>query len=323
MNMPEKSIASADHVSLSIALSLFFCGLSYALPFRLFPEAHPWNGVQSSEILNLYCIVAWMGLAHFVFAYNGQFRALIKIPHDFAIYLAFLIAGAAVLFFLRAWLGANLFSTLSWIYFLPHFLKAETHFSSTLNNSNIRDKWKLYGFPTLAFAWFSAALYGLQTLPNARWFLVGGSLALASLAWIGGIVSQMKDKNLSPYALLGFLFIGEALLWGTYSGYMTLQFRNGVYIIHIALASFYHYFHSYVFADLKMRQKRQGETGKNFLVLVFVVNLFIVLAGYIALLHPSSVITSAVLDVNIFTFWVALHLWASDCFNAIRKYRTK
>jgi hypothetical protein len=64
----------------------------------------------------------------------------------------------------------------------------------------------------------------------------------------GGILRQLAAPGYSTCSLLGFFFVGEGLVWGTYSKFMTSQFRRRLYVFHIAVAGFYHYFRSYAFA---------------------------------------------------------------------------
>lgn len=306
-----------DHVSLSIALGLLFAGLGYGLPFRLFPESHFWNGPTAPEILNLYCLVTWMGLAHFVYAYHGHARYLMKQPQRVLPYAAMTLAGAVILYGLLHFLGKTFFNSLVWIYFIPHFLKSESLFSNTLSKSGIRHNWEIYWFPAFAFAYFSAALYGAQYIPYSGWFLFIGAIVCTIAAYKGGIFQHLKNKNLSPYAILGFLFIGEGLLWGNYSQQMTQQFQDGVYIFHISLASFYHYFHAYVFAE-KMKFRGRSAERNRYISGFFVINVLMIILGYFVLHMPSTNVLYTVFDVKFFTFWVGMHLIACDGFNWIK-----
>jgi len=54
-----------------ICLMLLLLGLGYALPVP--PVWAP--GWRSPEIANLFCLTAWMGQAHFVYAFRGQLTA--------------------------------------------------------------------------------------------------------------------------------------------------------------------------------------------------------------------------------------------------------
>lgn len=65
-------------------MTFIFAGIGYSLPLQLFAENYPLNGPVSPEVLNLNFLVAWMGLAHFVFAYYGQAKTLGRTGGQFA-----------------------------------------------------------------------------------------------------------------------------------------------------------------------------------------------------------------------------------------------
>lgn len=74
---PDRALESAFPGAPALALTFVTVGAAYAFPFLLFTQGHPLNGPISPEILNLNLLVAWMGLAHFVFAYSGQAKSFL------------------------------------------------------------------------------------------------------------------------------------------------------------------------------------------------------------------------------------------------------
>jgi hypothetical protein len=229
----------------ALALTFVFAGLGYAFPVLLFPEDYFLNGSISTEILNLNFLVAWMGLAHFVFAYSGQAKTLHNSEKSKTwLYLSSLFLGAAALILFRKIIGGRFFDFVMWVYFIPHFVKAEVRFFRGLRPELRSSGWILYWFPALAFAFLTFALFGPKLLTVAPPLLIGVTVGCITIGYLGGVKNQLQDPNHAKYALLAFFFIGEGLVWGTYSKYMTPQFRQGVYVFHIAVASFYHYLQS-------------------------------------------------------------------------------
>ncbi|HEY9686627.1 MAG TPA: hypothetical protein V6C52_06600 [Coleofasciculaceae cyanobacterium] len=120
MHSPENPAPTTarDYATLSLALAFLFAGLGYGLPFFLFRESHPLNGPISPEILNLYSLTAWMGLAHFAFAYQGQFSAFRAGRASRAQQFVLLLTGGLIaLILLRKQLSFDHFGFLIWIYF--------------------------------------------------------------------------------------------------------------------------------------------------------------------------------------------------------------
>ncbi|MBI4347328.1 MAG: hypothetical protein HY553_10765 [Elusimicrobia bacterium] len=299
----------------ALALALLFCGAGYALPVWLFPADYPLNGPTSPEILNLNLAVAWMGLSHFVFAYAGHARAFARDGAAVPKYVLGLAAGAAALALGRRALGPPVFDAAVWTYFIPHFIKAELHFASA-GRSPVRPGGRvLYWFPALAFAFFSAALFSPPWLSERSGWLILGAGAIAAAGMLGRAREPLVEPEHAPYALLAFFLLAEAMVWGTYSKYMSAQFRQGVYAFHIAAASFYHYFRSYGFAA---RRVEPGGRGRYWAAVV-AVNAAIALAGAAALFAPPDHAAHRVFGFPWFTFWVGLHLVASDVFNGLRR----
>jgi hypothetical protein len=130
----------------SLAATLLFLGLGYACPLLLFPVAHPQHGPTSPEILNLYFLIAWMGIAHFIYAYHGQARTLLHstIKRTGGVFVGCCIVGAVFLGISRHCLGLKVFDSLVWAYFIPHFIKAEIHFSQWNQAQPRKIGWVVY-----------------------------------------------------------------------------------------------------------------------------------------------------------------------------------
>jgi hypothetical protein len=309
-----------DHSALSLALAFLFAGLGYGLPFFLFRGSHPLNGPISPEILNLYAITAWMGLAHFAFAYHGQFSAF-RTDHASRApqFVLFLAVGLISLILLRRQLSFDHFGFLIWIYFIPHFIKAELHFNQELEPIPPVESRVVYWFPTLAFSYFTWILY-FPSDPWARLLLAVGLVALAALS---GGVKALQNRTLSSYMLLGCFLVGEGLVWGMYRKYMDPHFQNGLYVFHIAIASFYHYFRAYNFATHRLCQKSTPAISRavvnRYLVTILLVNGLMIALGTRFIGNESLPLVNLFFDVRFFTVWVGLHLVASDGFKWYQK----
>ncbi len=303
-----------DYVSTSLALTFLFVGLGYALPFDLFSPGHGLRSQISPEILNLYFLVGWMGLAHFVFAYQGQFLTLKKNHKWIGAYIGGMLFGAGALYALRQIAGPMIFSFLMWIYFLPHFVRAEVLFSSQLEGKDSKTTWGVYLFPTLAFTFFTVVLFCPMEFIQNRWILLGVATICLILGLATGLKRQLDNPDFSRYALLGIFLIAEGLVWATYRQYMNAHFQAGVYVIHIALASFMHYFRAYGFALFKQSNRRI-----QYLAKIFLVNLAMIALGYFCLHNQSMTPGLYVLDATYFTYWVGLHLFSSELFLFLKK----
>lgn len=299
----------------SLAGALLFCGAGYALPFALFPEAYPLNGPTSPEVLNLNLLVAWMGLSHFVFAYAGQARPLRQGPASgLGSYLACLAGGALGLALARRWLGPMLFDFAVWVYFIPHFVKAELHFLAA-GVERPPEAAVLYWLPALAFAFFTLALFGPAWLSERSGWLILLAAGIAAAGFLGRAREPLEDPAVAPYALLGFFLLAEGMVWGTYSKYMSPQFRQGVYSFHIAAASFYHYFRAYGFAGRRVEPPARPAYWAR----VAAVNAAVAALGILTLRGAPERPVHLVFGLPAFTFWVGLHLVSSDAFGRLRR----
>lgn len=343
-----------DYTGASLAGMLVLVGIAYSLPFALYPSSHQANGPTSPEILNLHFVVAWMGLAHFIYAYRGQAISLLKTKQKIFPFLSLLAVGAAALVAMRHWLGYMYFSFAMWIYFLPHFVKAELFFSQRLNSDSTQEKSsdaRVYLFPAIAFTFFTFALFAPIEIISNRWNVVALALITLGSGLALRLKEQLKDPRLSKYALLAIFLIAEGMVWATYRKYMVFQFQQGVYVFHIAMASFYHYLRSYDFANLTKRQntdavkqslpnakepsadeQKPGETkaheakpqttkSASLWPGIVSVNLAVLALGYLLCNKWPEAPSKYIFDVSYFTFWVGLHQYASDVFNWLKKQR--
>jgi len=312
-----------DESAPSLALTLLFVGLGYALPMALFPDTYEPLPVYGKGILNLYCLVSWMGLAHFFYAYRGQFLTLQKPGFPWPHFVIGFILGIVGLLGLRTWVGVSLFNFLMWVYFIPHFIRALVHFKNAGNKYSVSTTQpvtplSMYWFPTLCFVLFTIAVFGLPYVDSAwqGWTVIAMVAAAVGLGYVGNVFKQLQQTSHSPILLLAFVLLAETLIWGAYSPYMHPQFRQGLYIIHVAMASFYHYFRSYAFA-----QKQGAPSTWLSLKIILMINLGLIVCGHWVLNTSNETMITSVLsrvfDVNWFTFWVGLHQYASDVFNMI------
>jgi hypothetical protein len=294
--------------ALALGLSFLFAGLAYSIPLRLPEPGGQWTGRFAPEILTLYSVVSWMGLAHFVYAYRGQALALHRRSSvNLGYWLSIgLIAG--VLALLLHLLGPWLFSGLAWTYFIGHFVKAEAVFSGTTQRPL-----SAYFLPVAAFAWFSAVLFNVGDVQGNRWIIVFISALLVAVVLLpANRRDLMEGRAGSP--LLSLFLIGESLVWGTYGTWMTPFFRTGLYVFHVAVASFYHYFGSYAFAFARSRGDRWLTLGA-----IVGLNTTLIAIGLTAASISSLNFLKPIFGIEYFTLWVALHLVSSDLFPKFRK----
>lgn len=309
---PKPSLC-ANRPALSIGIAFLLMGLGYAIPVRLVvaSPAHMWDGQMAPEVLNLYALTAWMGQAHFIYAFRGQFRAFMTKPRIGFFFLLLSVAALGILFILRSALGLGLFSAMVWLYFIGHFIKAERVFQGAASPAG-RSVRLAYYQPVIAFAFLTLVLFNVGDLDFRRWLLLGGSAILAGLILILGGWKALSGSN-PRFTMLALFLLGECLVWGTYGRYMTPAFRVGVYVFHVAAASYFHYMGSYFFGRSK---------GRDFWLrsaTIIAVNLAVILLGYASGFTRALRWLTPVLGVEWFTLWVALHLVASDLFPLVRK----
>jgi hypothetical protein len=289
---------------LALGLTFLLLGIGFAFPFRLAPAPpkHIWEGSISSEALNLYALTVFTGWSHFVYAWRGQWQANRKLNTTSRIgYWISIATVLGLLVVLRAQLGVALFSLMAWIYNIAHFVKAEVFFS------DIRSSRTAYYSPVAAFTWFTLCLFQVGPLGNERNVFVGSLLIAGIVLLAGGWRLLGSSEILLP--LLTLFLLGETLVWASYSPYMSQAFRVGIYIFHIAAASFYHYLTAYFYAESRDAQ-HVDRMLRPLEILLLNAGIF-VLALVVAWL-PQLKWLRPLLGLEWFTLWVALHLAASD-----------
>ena len=306
---------------LALALTFLFLGIGYALPFRLAPAppAGPWQGSLAPEILNLYALTVFAGWGHFVYAWRGQFQGTMRLPGRLRAGYWIAVAGCiALLVLLRSLLGVALFSGLVWVWFIAHFVKAELVFAGPIGSigpigpagkgamksvpgNDPSVSWQ----PVAAFAWLSLVLFNVANIQDHHWLLFLGCTVLGVLILLTGGWRLAEGSSFLP--ALALFFDGEAFVWGTYGPYMHPMFRIGVYVFHVAGASFFHYLGSYAYGHARSSRDRWLRP-----VQVAALNLAIIAICCAAAWLPSLHVLSPLLGLEWFTLWVAAHLAASD-----------
>jgi hypothetical protein len=310
--LPSNQSPPGSKPALSIGIAFLLMGLGYAMPFRLVSgaPANMWAGQMAPEVLNLYALTAWMGQAHFIYAFRGQSKALFSRPRVNLLFLLVAAAALGVLFLMRKIFGVGLFSGLVWLYFLGHFAKAERVFQRP--NSVGGQPIKLaYYQPVLTFAYLTLVLFNVGNIDFRSWTLLSGSVLLAAIVLVFGGWKALTSSN-ARFTMLALFFLGECLVWGTYGRYMTPAFRVGVYVFHIAAASYFHYMGSYFFGQSR------GQDGWLRPWMIITVNLVVIGLGYASGFVPSLHWLTPLLGIEWFTLWVALHLAMSDLFPLAR-----
>jgi hypothetical protein len=283
---------------LALGLTFLLIGVGYSNPWPLvvgFPVGM-WDGQFSPEVLNLYALVAFLGWAHFFYAWQGQWKASGKLtPSRRIVYWGIVLIALALLVGARSWLGVAVYSLLAWVYNIAHFIKAEVFFARTRQRSNFYS-------PVVAFAWFTLVLF--QVGPMARPAVaIGGSMVLAAALLAAGDWRVLAEGQVRLPVLTLFL-LGETLVWTAYGKYMSPAFRVGIYVFHIAGASFFHYLSSYFYASGRSRLTQPRA--------IVAVNVAFLGAGY-AVAHVRALGWASVwLAPEWFTLWVAIHLVGSD-----------
>jgi hypothetical protein len=148
------------------------------------------------------------------------------------------------------------------------------------------------------------------------WVLVGVSLGLAAVVLaFGGWKKLLAGITGEP--LLSLFFIGEALVWGTYSRYGGPMFLTGVYVFHIAAGSYFHYLGSYFAANSSLGR------FDRFLqpITILSINVAIIALGCAVAHFHSLKWLVPMLGIQWFALWVGLHLVSSDIFPLIHRAR--
>jgi len=85
-------------------------------------------------------------------------------------------------------------------------------------------------------------------------------------------------------------------------------FRTGVYIFHIAAASYFHYLGSYIYAF----ERSSGVDRWLTPIAIVGVNFVLILLGWAAARFVSMSWLTPVIGIQWFTLWVAVHLVSSE-----------
>ena len=296
--VPNEHTTATSRPYLALGLTFLLIGIGYSNPWPLFTKlpVGMWDGQFSLEVLNLYALVVFLGWAHFFYAWQGQWKASSKLgPTRRALYWGVVLIALALLVVVRGWLGVAVFSLLAWVYNIAHFIKAEVFFAGP------RERGNFYS-PVVAFAWFTLVLF--QVGPMARPSVaIGGSMVLAIALLVAGDWKVLAEGRVRLPVLTLFL-LGETLVWTAYAPYMSPAFRVGIYVFHIAGASFYHYLSSYFYAS--------GRSTITRPITIIGVNAAFLIAGYAVAHIRGSGWASVWLGPEWFTLWVAIHLVGSD-----------
>ncbi len=309
----QKSLHPSARPAIALGLTFMLVGLSYALPIRLVPASvgKLWLGNMPTEVLNVYACVAWAGWAHFLYAFRGQAQGLKRMQFGARrelLYLAALAASLSLLVGLRSALGVTLFGAVVWATFIDHFIKAERAFDGvSVQAEGLLKRWLASYRSVFAFAWVSVVLLNMGDVDHRRWTLIGVSIAVTFVELAGGGWKELASGHFRG-PLLSLFFIGEALVWGTFSAYGGPVFLTGVYIFHIAAASYFHYLGSYLYAF----ERTSGVDRLLTPLAVVGVNLGVVIVGWGAAKFEWLGWLTPIIGIQWFTLWVAVHLVSSE-----------
>ncbi|MFM9873589.1 MAG: hypothetical protein ACKVQS_09025 [Fimbriimonadaceae bacterium] len=305
-----------------LGLTLLFIAISFALPVELVPQAFLDTTFKnySPDVLNVYACVAWAGLAHFLYAYWGQARAVgqsHESPVRFLVAEMIFLICLGLLFGTRQFFGLPQFGAIVWLYFIDHFIKAEQTFEGVkISEPYPWKRWLGLYQNLLSFGWLTIVLNNAWSILSYPWvnWIVSVLIGVIVLA-LGGLE---KLRHGDPRGtLLSLFFIAEALIWGTVGVKAGEVFLNGVYVFHVAAGSYFHYLGSYFFAQSKMEN---GSLMIKTTSIVFV-NVIIFAIGYCVAQFEQLSVLVPVFGIEWFTFWVGMHLVMSDLFPAIKAWK--
>ncbi len=318
--MPDPAHRSLAQPAVVLGLTFLLIGLTFALPFGLVPqsEIEATSEFFSPEIANVYACVAWAGWAHFLFAFRGQGKALVAVTDNtraakIAAYISSVAVAVLILVGLRWAMGASLFGAIVWLYFIDHFLKAEQTFEGKRVSASLLTRWMESYQILLTFGWLSAVLLNVGHVSGQPWLLWTTSLLLGAMVLVFGGWRKLTEGD-SRGPLLSLFFVAEALVWGAFSRHSSQMFLTGVYVIHIAAGSYFHYLGAYFFANAKAKLKEIAVMP----LFVLLINFTIIGLGYFVAHQDSLGWLSPIVGIQWFTLWVAVHLVSSDVFPLIR-----
>jgi hypothetical protein len=315
---------SPSQPAVVLGLTFLVMGLTFALPFQLLPEQQRTylSSHFSQEVANVYAVVAWMGWAHFIFAFRGQGGALARLRDGFrnnriAGYIGAVAITVAVLASMRWAIGPAIFGAGVWVYFIDHFLKAEQSFEGKQSlQTSIVGRWLSSYQSILTFGWLTAVLMNVGNVNSRPWILWGVSLLLGvGVLAFGGWRNLARGNSRSP--LLSLFFVAEALVWGTFSRYGGPMFLTGVYVFHVAAGSYFHYFGSYFYAA----SRSQGKDRFLNPLAIAAINFALIAIGVAVAQFPSLWWLNPIVGPQWFTLWVGVHLVTSDLFPPLRAWR--
>lgn len=300
-------------------LTLLLIALSFAWPVHLVAQdqLRQISPHWSAEAGNVYAVTAWAGWAHFLFAFRGQAQSLSRCKNAklrLAILTLLLTAAVLVLATARQALGVAWFSAVVWVYFIDHFMKAEQTFVGGVTDMR---RWIMSYLPLVTFGWLSVVLLNVGSIIERPWALWIVSTLIATFVLALGWRRLVAGDPRGP--LLSLFFVAEALVWGTVSRYGGPTFLAGVYVVHIAAGSYFHYLGSYFFAASKL----PDHDRTKFFLAVVLTNILLIAAGCLVTRQIKAEVLVILLSPAWFTLWVALHLVASDVFPVLKRWRPR
>jgi hypothetical protein len=167
----------------------------------------------------------------------------------------------------------------------------------------------------VAFVWLSVVLLNVGEVDSKRWVLVAISSAVTLLVLAGEGWRELIRGNVRG-PLLALFFVGEALVWGTFYAYGGPVFLSGVYIFHIAAASYFHYLGSYMYAF----ERTSGMDRWLKPVAILLVNAMVILAGWASARVEWLSWLTPIIGIQWFTLWVAVHLASSEILPVFKRF---
>lgn len=306
-----------------LGLTLLLIAISFALPVALVPQANldPAFESYSPDVLNVYACVAWAGLAHFLYAYWGQVRAIgqsRESPVRLLVAVVIFLICLGLLFGTRLFLGLAKFGAIVWLYFIDHFIKAEQTFEGVkIGEPYPWKRWFGLYQNLLTFGWLTIVLNNAWSILSYPWLNWIVSVVLGGIVLAFGGLKKLRSGD-PRGTLLSLFFVAESLIWGTVGMRAGEMFLNGVYVFHVAAGSYFHYLGSYFYAQSKVRD---GSLMVKTVVIVLV-NVIIFAIGYCVAQFDQLSVLVPVFGIEWFTLWVGVHLVMSDLFPTIRKWKS-
>ncbi|MFM7389010.1 MAG: hypothetical protein ACKO34_00075, partial [Vampirovibrionales bacterium] len=191
----------------------------------------------------------------------------------------------------------------------------------------------------VAFAYLSWVLLFPLTLPHAHSIMLIIAGVILTVAWLKGVFRFLADPEKALSLMMGLFFMAEAVGWLQYQhqAHPPRLFVLGVYFIHIALLSLYHYIRCYQYPLNRgnlWRVHVRGESSHRTIltsktqgtVALIILHLIVFYFGYdyinqVALFRDSSIaFFSWIIDPSNFTVWVVVHLILSDLYPHYKRW---